>query len=215
MGRTSKDLVLGHLLGQMVPGQNGFEPMIARQPWAFFSPARQRGAPRAPLRRETSPHLSDARAHNNFRKSPELLALRETINRAHNPRVTLGYRFAQNLELSLSATHAGAERSRTLRSRITNGKDLLANVEGRTAAARRYRDLCLSLADDLGGAATWAEAQRALVRQAAAMIVQSEKLHGEVLRGEIVDCEQLTRLANAATRILSRLGLKRPFEAPR
>jgi hypothetical protein len=102
-----------------------------------------------------------------------------------------------------------AERSRTLRSRVTNGKDLLANVDGRTAAARRYRDLCLSLADDLGGASTLTEAQNALVRQAAAMIVQSEKLQGEVLRGETVDSEQLVRLANAATRILTRLGLKR------
>ena len=102
-----------------------------------------------------------------------------------------------------------AERSRIPRSRITNGKRLLVGVDGRTEAGRRYRDLTMSLADDLGGAATLTEAQRALVRQAAAMIVQSEKLQGEVLRGEVVDSEQLVRLANAATRILSRLGLKR------
>ena len=44
---------------------------------------------------------------------------------------------------------------------------------------------------------------------AAAMIVQSERLQSAVLRGELVDVEQLTRLANAATRILSRLGIKR------
>jgi hypothetical protein len=113
------------------------------------------------------------------------------------------------LEPLLSATPASADRSRTLRSRVTNGSQLLAGVDGRTAAARRYRDLCMSLADDLGGASTLTEAQSALVRQAAAMIVQSEKLQGEVLRGEVVDSEQLVRLANAATRILSRLGLKR------
>ena len=113
----------------------------------------------------------------------------------------------------MSDTHASADRSRTLRSRITNGTQLLAGVDGRTAAARRYRDLCLSLADDLGGASTLTEAQCALVRQAAAMIVQSEKLQGEVLRGEVVDCEQLTRLANGATRILSRLGIKRTVRA--
>jgi hypothetical protein len=34
------------------------------------------------------------------------------------------------------------------------------------------------------------------------------------LRGEIVDCEQLTRLANAATRILTRLGIKRERRDP-
>jgi hypothetical protein len=114
-----------------------------------------------------------------------------------------------SLEVSLPTSPATADRSRTLRSRVTNGKDLLANVDGRTAAARRYRDLTISLADDLGGAASLTEAQRAPVRQAAAMIVQSERLQGEVLRGEVVDCEQLTRLANAATRILTGLGLKR------
>ena len=114
----------------------------------------------------------------------------------------------------MSSIHASAERSPTLRSRVTNGSQLLANVDGRTADARRYRDLCMSLADDLGGASDLMEAQRALVRQAAAMIVQSERLQSAVLRGELVDCEQLTRLANAATRILSRLGIKRRHVDP-
>ena len=67
----------------------------------------------------------------------------------------------------------------------------------------------MSLADDLGGAAGLTEAQRALVRQAAGTIVQSEKLQGAVLRGEDVDLEQLTRLTNALSRMLSRLGIKR------
>jgi hypothetical protein len=107
-----------------------------------------------------------------------------------------------------------AERSPTVRSRITNGKDLLANVDGRSAAARRYRDLALSLADDLGGAASLTEAQSALVRQAAAIIVQSERLQSGVLRGELVDSEQLVRLCNAATRILSRLGIKKRAVQP-
>ncbi len=106
-----------------------------------------------------------------------------------------------------------AERSPRLRSRVTNGSKLVAGVDGRSADSRRYKDLCMSLADDLGGAAVLTEAQRALVRQAAAMIVQSEKLQSAVLRGEIVDCEQLTRLANAATRILTRLGIKREARA--
>jgi hypothetical protein len=111
-------------------------------------------------------------------------------------------------------SQAAAGRSPTLRSRVTNGSQLLANVDGRTADARRYRDLAVSLADDLGGAASLTEAQRALVRQGAAMIVQSEKLQGAVLRGELVNVEQLTRLANAATRILVRLGIKRERRDP-
>ena len=107
-----------------------------------------------------------------------------------------------------------AERSPTVRSRVTDGRKLVAGLDGRSGPARRYRDLCMSLADDLGGAAGLTEAQRALVRQAAAMIVQSEILQGAVLRGELIDVEQLTRLANAATRILSRLGVKRERRDP-
>ena len=72
----------------------------------------------------------------------------------------------------------------------------------------------MSLADDLGGADRLTEAQRALVRQAAAMIVQSERLQASILRGEIVDSEQLTRLANVVSRILSRLGVKRSRVQP-
>jgi hypothetical protein len=51
------------------------------------------------------------------------------------------------------------------RSRITNGRELLANIDGRSTEARRYRDLCFSFADDCGGARSLTEAQRALVRQ--------------------------------------------------
>jgi hypothetical protein len=154
-------------------------------------------------------YLSGAHAFENVLKRPILSPLRETVNHAHNAGVMRGYHFARNLEPALTDIHASADRSRTLRSRVTNGTQLLAGVDGRTAAARRYRDLAISLADDLGGAGSLTEAQSALVRQAAAMIVQSEKLQGEVLRGEVVNSEQLVRLANAATRILSRLGLKR------
>ena len=119
-----------------------------------------------------------------------------------------------NLEANVSDCATFAERPSTVRSRITNGSKQLANVDGRTAAARRYRDLAQSLADDLGGAASLTEAQRALVRQAAGMIVRSEQLQAAILRGEIVDNEQLTRLANAATRILTRLGLKKRAVQP-
>jgi hypothetical protein len=107
-----------------------------------------------------------------------------------------------------------AERPSRQRSRITNGSKLVAAVDGRSAEARRYKDLAVSLADDLGGVAGLTEAQRALVRQAAGTIVQSEKLQGAVLRGEDVDLEQLTRLSNALSRMLHRLGIKRAASQP-
>ena len=97
-----------------------------------------------------------------------------------------------------------------LRSRVTNGSKMIAGVDGRSADARRYRDLAMSFADDLGGAAVLTEAQRALVFQAASLVVQSEALNGAMIRGELVDVEQQTRVANALGRTLNRLGIKKP-----
>jgi hypothetical protein len=91
----------------------------------------------------------------------------------------------------------------------SRGRKLVAGLDGRSAEARRYKDLCVSLADDLGCASVLSAGHTALVRQVAAMIVQSEKLHGAVLRGEPVDVEQLTRLGNAATRIIASLRHQR------
>jgi hypothetical protein len=95
------------------------------------------------------------------------------------------------------------------RSIVTNGKKLVADLDGRSSTARRYKDLCSALSDDLGGVAALNAGQTALIRQAAAMVVQSEKLQVAVLRGEIVDVEALTRLANAATRIIGALRRSR------
>jgi hypothetical protein len=96
-----------------------------------------------------------------------------------------------------------------LRSRVTNGSKMLAGIDGRSAEARRFRDLCLSFANDLGGAPGLTESQRALVRQAAALTVQSEKLQAAMIRGEDVSDEQMTRVANSLSRTLHRLGRKR------
>jgi len=96
------------------------------------------------------------------------------------------------------------------RSKVTNGTKMIAGLDGRSSEARRWRDLVISYSDDFGGADKLTEAQRTLIAQAATLQVQAERVQAAVLRGELVDIEQLTRLANAATRILSRLGLKRP-----
>jgi hypothetical protein len=104
---------------------------------------------------------------------------------------------------------ASSARKPTARSRITNGKELLANIDGRSTEARRYRDLCFSFGDDCGGAAALTEAQRALVRQAASLVVQSERLASAAIRGELVSDEQQTRVANALGRTLNRLGIKK------
>src|ERR1700729_4608826 len=117
--------------------------------------------------------------------------------------------FPRPAESSPVESPASSARKPTARSRVTNGKELLANIDGRSTEARRYRDLCFSFSDDCGGAASLPEAQRALIRSATALSIQSEKLQGAMIRGEAVSDEQMTRVANSLARTLQRLGLKR------
>lgn len=98
--------------------------------------------------------------------------------------------------------------SKAFRSAITNGTDLLAGIDGRSASARRYRDLQIAFADDLGGADKLSEADKALCRQAAAVTVQSEGMQSKIVRGEPVDAEQLVRVSNTLSRLLKAISGK-------
>ncbi len=81
------------------------------------------------------------------------------------------------------------------RSRITNRSDLLRGIDGRSAEARRFRDLCEGFAADFGSTPPGPR-EMALIRQAAAVAIQAEELQAAIVRGEAVDIEQLTRLSN-------------------
>jgi hypothetical protein len=102
----------------------------------------------------------------------------------------------------------------TVRAAVTNDPLLLRGVDGRSMVARRYRDVALALADDLGGQDKLSEPSKILVRQAAALTVQVEGLQSKIVSGEDVDLEQLTRLSNALSRMLHRLGLRKPRARP-
>ena len=99
------------------------------------------------------------------------------------------------------------------RSKMTNGSQLLPGINGRSAPARRYRDLCTAFANDLGGESVLREADKALVRQAAALTVRSEEMQAALVRGDDIDDEQLTRLMNVASRTLAALRQRKPAKA--
>jgi hypothetical protein len=107
-----------------------------------------------------------------------------------------------------------APRPLTVRSAMTNDPLALRGVDGRSIVARRYRDVAIALADDLGGQDKLSEPSKILVRQAAALTVQTETLQAKIVAGEDVDLEQLTRLSNVLGRTLQRLGLKKPRAKP-
>src|SRR4051812_34905270 len=93
------------------------------------------------------------------------------------------------------------------RSAVSNSRRLHADraIDGRSGAARRFRDLTLSLADDLGGFASLREGERAMVRSAAALMLRLEQQQAALAAGQEVDPDLLIRLNSEARRALEAL----------
>jgi hypothetical protein len=96
---------------------------------------------------------------------------------------------------------------RTAASRITNGSEVLAGVDGRSAMVRRYRDILGQLVDDMGGDPS--EAQLQIGRRAAALSVWCEDKDAAAANGEPLDIATYTTASNALRRLLADLGLER------
>lgn len=71
---------------------------------------------------------------------------------------------------------AMAERPDYLRSRVTNGRDLLPNVDGRSLWIRRLRDVMSAHIADLGGDDAISEAERSIVRRVGTLTVAIEQI---------------------------------------
>jgi hypothetical protein len=99
------------------------------------------------------------------------------------------------------------------RSRLSNGSSLfLGKVDGRSALARRQRDLQRAYAAELGGTLT--TAQMARVAQVAALQVRAEQLQAAIANGDPIRDEDLVRVTNALRREIADLGLGRNGIAP-
>ena len=103
------------------------------------------------------------------------------------------------------------------RSRVTNGRSMFVGKDdARSALARRFRDLCLLHAEDLGGPENLSQAQQQLIRRIASLEVQLEVLEGRMVDGDTtVDVESFARISSHLRRLLESLGLDRkPRERP-
>jgi hypothetical protein len=78
---------------------------------------------------------------------------------------------------------ATTPRKAQARSRVTNGKDLLPGIDGRSAVARRYQDLIASLTSDAGGEGQLSKARRQLIRRFAALAVLAESIEARLAMG--------------------------------
>jgi hypothetical protein len=100
-------------------------------------------------------------------------------------------------------------RAPALRARVTNHKDLLPGLDGRSATARRFRDLVNAFVADMGGLDHCSEIRLGLVRRLAATTVQAEILEARMVNGEAIDIATLCTLASTTVRLSQRLGLER------
>jgi hypothetical protein len=110
---------------------------------------------------------------------------------------------------SRTATEARAPRQR---SAVTNGKRAFVDGDGNAAWTRRWRDLVMAHASDLGGADALSEAQSSLVRRVATIEIELEQLEGKLSKGEPVDLDCYTRAASHLRRILETLGIARKMK---
>jgi hypothetical protein len=98
------------------------------------------------------------------------------------------------------------------RTRVTNGRGLLPNVDGRTIWVRRFRDLIALHLSDLGGQDQASEAEKAIIRRIATLIVELERLEmcfAEAGQATDHQLELYQRTANTLRRLLESVGMQR------
>ena len=98
------------------------------------------------------------------------------------------------------------------RSRISNGSSLLPGVDGRSTWVRRLRDLIALHLNDLGGDDDVSEATRSIIRRAATLTTELERMEAAfALAGEAQpdQLETYQRCANTLRRLLESIGFER------
>ncbi|KSV76695.1 hypothetical protein N182_24800 [Sinorhizobium sp. GL2] len=93
------------------------------------------------------------------------------------------------------------------RSRVGNGRALLANVDGRSVAVRRLKEILAQLVSDMGGDPS--EAQLIICRRASTLAVWCEQAEAGMANGKEIDISEFTTATNALRRLLTDIGLQR------
>jgi hypothetical protein len=105
----------------------------------------------------------------------------------------------------IAAEHAPVRR----RSRRKVKLRSLADLDGRTSAARRTLELIENVTGDLGGADALSTGEKQLVQRAALTGALAEDLETKWLSGQDIDAGLYATLGNAQRRLFECLGLQR------
>jgi hypothetical protein len=96
-----------------------------------------------------------------------------------------------------------------VRSRVTNGTPHLFG-DGRSAGARRYRDLLQAFGDEAGGMANLPASAQQLVRRLAQVSVELELQEAQRASGATIDPVAFVTLVNSQRRLLRDLRAIKP-----
>jgi hypothetical protein len=117
------------------------------------------------------------------------------------------------LENSLQDRSPVVADSKRQRSVMTNGAAILPGIDGRSAWVRRLKDLIQIHIADLGGHENTSAAEQAIVRRAAVIITELERMEAAFAVAEgapgLAELEVYQRLSNTMRRLLESTGLKR------
>jgi hypothetical protein len=109
----------------------------------------------------------------------------------------------------IKARRRAPSRAKRPRSAVMSGRQLFVNGDAKSAWSRRFHDLILGHTADLGGADLLSEAQFSLIRRAAAIECELERLDARLSRDEPVDMDAYARVAGHLRRLFETLGLER------
>ena len=112
--------------------------------------------------------------------------------------------------MSLHTSHKQSD-SPHGRTRVGNRVSLWldSEVDGRSALARRFKEVFGEISADLGGFDRMSEGQRQLARRCALLSVECERLEGQAVLGAEFDLDTYGQLTDRLGRAFQRLGMKR------
>jgi len=95
------------------------------------------------------------------------------------------------------------------KTRITNGADILPDVDGRSVIARRYRDIASAILVDQGGKDQCSESRQQLIRRFAAAAVIAEQMEADLANGKQIDISEHALLCSTLVRVARQIGVNR------
>jgi hypothetical protein len=102
------------------------------------------------------------------------------------------------------------------RSRVTNGRSLFVEHDGRGPWTRRWRDLYEQIVRELQSRyGSVSEGQRQEARRYATIAIACEKQEGEANAGHNINLNQYGMLTDRLARISRRLGLRQSHDEPK